>query len=723
VRIRSMNASFGKLNHATLSLHPGLNVIYAPNESGKSTWCHFIRVMLYGLPRRERGALADKNRFAPWSGVPMAGVMELESRRGNWTVTRSTASPTSPMGEFSCTYSGTAVPVEGITAQDLGESLLGVGREVFARSAFIGQGAIAFGQDAELERRISALMTSGEEEVSFSESYERLKKQLNRRRHNKTGRLPLLEQEIRSLRSTLDTMQELLDKETAAREQLQQYSRQAEELQLRLTQWEALEKQAAVRRFRAAQADALAAQQRADALAEAQLPLESELQRLIGMAQTLDQTLSATEAAGEEALQTQDAAAEAQELWHSHPLYPADDGQLAEQKSALARRIKPFPFLFAALALLLGGTGGAGLWFWQGDPLLAAAAGGGLFLLLLLAAILIRRRENGKARSALTELEESCQSYLFLRQEAQVKKAEAERSAAVAHSLHRSCRQTLAELVQHTRPFAPQVSNLTNIRAALDQAILRRRMLDRAREEAQQAQLQCRLLRDHLPQEPLPDADEPLPRPTTSAEQLRHALPRVMAGAQAAQSELDRLSGQLSAMGERDALESRLSRKEAEHRQLQSEYDAILLAMDALQAADSVVQSRFSPLLSRHAAEIFSALTEGAYDKVLFSRDFSLAAQGSEDIAPHSIQLLSQGAADQLYLAMRLAICRTVLPQEPSVPLILDDALANFDERRMAAALDWLADEGEHRQILLFTCQRRESDYLAGRSGVHFLRL
>ena len=37
MRIRKLRASFGKLENETLKLHEGLNVLYAPNESGKST--------------------------------------------------------------------------------------------------------------------------------------------------------------------------------------------------------------------------------------------------------------------------------------------------------------------------------------------------------------------------------------------------------------------------------------------------------------------------------------------------------------------------------------------------------------------------------------------------------------------------------------------------------------------------------------------------------------
>jgi len=127
--------------------------------------------------------------------------------------------------------------------------------------------------------------------------------------------------------------------------------------------------------------------------------------------------------------------------------------------------------------------------------------------------------------------------------------------------------------------------------------------------------------------------------------------------------------------------------------------------------------------LGQRAAQIFSAFTGGKYHKVLLHRDFSLSAESQGEITPHSIQQLSQGAADQLYLAVRLAICDMVLPAEKNCPIILDDALANFDDTRLHSALDWLAEESKHRQILLFTCQKRESNYFSHHDNVHLLSL
>ena len=150
-----MQAAYGRLRGDSLRLEPGLNLIYAPNESGKSTWCSFIRTMLYGLPTRQSGPLADKNRFAPWTGEAMQGRMDLETGGQRWTVLRDTRRASAPMQNFACTYTGTAQPVPEVNGQNLGETLLGVPREVFQRSAFIGQSGLAVSQDPELERRIA----------------------------------------------------------------------------------------------------------------------------------------------------------------------------------------------------------------------------------------------------------------------------------------------------------------------------------------------------------------------------------------------------------------------------------------------------------------------------------------------------------------------------------------------------------------------------------------
>ena len=72
---------------------------------------------------------------------------------------------------------------------------------------------------------------------------------------------------------------------------------------------------------------------------------------------------------------------------------------------------------------------------------------------------------------------------------------------------------------------------------------------------------------------------------------------------------------------------------------------------------------------------------------------------------------------DQLYLAVRLAVCQLALPGEDPAPLVLDDALSDFDDSRMALALNCLRDLSRERQVLLFTCHSREQRWLEQAGG------
>ena len=163
MKIKSMTAVFGKLTGQRLELAPGFNLIEAPNEGGKSTWAAFLKAMLYGIDTRDRdkkGYLADKNRYQPWSGAPMEGEITLEWQGRDITIRRGPRGNT-PFGAFSAVYSDTGEPVPGLTGENCGETLLGVGREVFQRSAFVGQSGLGVDASPELERRIAALVSSG----------------------------------------------------------------------------------------------------------------------------------------------------------------------------------------------------------------------------------------------------------------------------------------------------------------------------------------------------------------------------------------------------------------------------------------------------------------------------------------------------------------------------------------------------------------------------------
>ena len=730
--ILHLTGTFGRLDHDELTLSPGLNLLYAPNESGKSTWGAFIRTMLYGLSTRERGPLADKNRYAPWNGAPLQGRMDVSANGEGYTLLRETRRAASPMGEFTCTYTGTATPVPNITGQNAGETLLGVPREVFERSAFIGQNALTVEQDAELERRIAALITTGEEDTSYTESCDRLKKQLNRRRHNKTGLIPALERDIDQLHGALRELDALNEQAHQSRQELDALERRAADLRRQTAQWQTLAQQERVAAYRQAEQAALAAQAQADALTSGgdPLPDDATLSLLEGQAAALPSELSALTEKRRAAEDADAAAQQAQERWQQHPLYPAAEPELRQRAAAIVPEKAPSLFvpLFTG-SLVVAATVLAFLLRSRGllpFCLYLVMAGLGVISTLLAVkfrrqAIVERQRFAARQRDAL---EEQIAEYLPLRQQAADDAETARRAQPRADDAEDACRRRLRELLTQRRVYAPAVTDLSGAQLSLSALRRRKTELADSQRRAREASLYRDALRRQLTEQelsapPVPDA----PLPTQSYEQAAAELAQVQSLLTQERTRFDMLTGRIRSLDRSSDLESQLTQKQEQLQALQDEYDAIALAMDALTQANTVLQNRFSPALGARAAEIFSAITGGRYDKVLLSRDFSLSAEMAGDPVSRSVRLLSQGAADQLYLAVRLAICDMVLPGDKRVPLILDDALVTFDDDRLRAALDYLLAESHRRQILLFTCQKREADYLQGRENVTVTRL
>lgn len=678
LRILQANATYGKLNQAQLSLQPGLNVICAPNEGGKSTWSRFLLTMFYGLNTRQRGELADKNRFQPWSGSPMQGRLELAVGEDVLTLSRRTQRADSPMGVFSCTYAGTDTPVRGLDALRCGETLLGVPQSVYQRCAFIPSGSMAIDADADLERRINALISTGEEKISFSQAETRLKRQLHQRKYNRSGAIPLLESEIASLSSAQAEVQDLAERETSLRQQLRQV--QEEQVTLRAAQQQE-------------------AQQR---IAEKQRLLQSLPDS--AALQSINEQLGAVRSMGEQVQQARDAAAAQEQAIQAqlrelsrNPLHPMTKPELEAQLQIQP----PAPPQVAQLliSLALGLCGGGFLWYEIGRPqilwLCAACAvtalAAGNFLRLLIQRIRrqqVRRRELQRQE----ELRKLADSYLPMLEKLEEQRSLLQqRQQAVADSEQR-LRATLADLLTVVQKWDTGVHTPTDVRRFVQQMTQRREELT---EEIRQAQ----------------------------ADALHAQTPDADGSAARLQQQIAQVQGQLAALGGAEDAPQRIARKQEQLHRLQGEYDSLALALDVLRSANTTLQNRFSPELGRRAAEIFADMTGSPWSHILLDREFRLSAEAGSDPTRRSVQLLSSGTADQLYLAVRLAICEMVLPAEQNAPLILDDALLTFDDERLHKTLDYLVRLGEQRQILLFSCQSREADYLASRSGVHILNL
>ena len=749
LKFHRLAANFGCLEQRTLELGDGLNILQAPNESGKSTWCAFLTAMLYGISSRERdkaGSIAEKNRYAPWDGSPMQGRLDCTDDSGReLTLMRATTRANAPMGAFRALYTGTGEPVPDLTGAGCGEALLGIPREVFERSAFIRQSGLPVTADPELERRIAALISSGEEDVSFSEASAALKRQLHRRRFNQRGELPAAESELAALRSRLDSL-------SRQQQELQALRRQSEDLTARLTetedqlaQWQSYRAVQALRQREDLTRQLQQAQSKADALRSRldaeHVPENDAIARLRGAIVNLETTRKNVEKAREERDEALKARLRAEAAVNESPFtgMTAEAARREAQASTPGRvsggvSLRELSIFFLFLALGAAGT------FWAMSR--CSGLDGPLFRLLPWTVLAVmtaagwyvsrlyrrhaaqvqwdaaRRKRFGAADPAA--IAAMAETYARLYQAREEARAEADRRSAAADSLYATLSANEQAILLEVRRFAPSAFSITAADQLLRDAARQRRELAEAETAVRDARLRLDLT-DRQAQ-PVPASASAQP-PQESEQALTDRRDSLRMQLTALHRQMDRLSGQLTAAGDPDVLTAQAQQLEEDIRRLSGEYDALSLAMEVLTEANADLQNRFSPALGRRAAEIFRQLTGGRYTGVTLDRTFRLSAEPAGDSLYRDARLLSAGALDQLYLAVRLAVCQLVLPEDRNVPLVLDDALANFDDGRCAVALDWLRQEAEHRQILLFTCHSREAAHFRDDPAVRVARL
>lgn len=718
MRIYSMTATFGKLEHETLTLQPGLNIIQAPNEWGKSTWCAFLTAMLYGIDtsaRSTKTSLADKEHYTPWSGSPMAGRIDLNWNGKDITIERSTKGRLI-MGQFQAYETATGIPIPELTATNCGQVLLGVERSVFVRAGFIKFIDLPVTQDDFLRRRLNALVTTGDESGSGDKLAQALKDLKNKCRYNRSGLLPQAETQRGQLEDQLHELQEL---------KLQSDKLHDRQLELE-TQLSLLENHKTALRYEAAVADA----QKVDAALQAQADAQAVYD---GLKESCDGLPSSGEA--EHAVKT---ALELQQQQMSllmeeqmlpplpeQPEIPAYFANV-EPDAALDAAKKDYEaccalengkkkrnlwigLLLCVALLAFAGCAVAHLVFQIGMPMLLIAAGAAATLIgigIILFAVISTNRFR-KAMDTLyfrypgippvrwiseaTAFRDKQQSY--------------QKALAAVQGQRGDFDRRRAALEQEISDFS-QGNSLTEALAQWQQISTAWNRLTDAARDLHHAQSHAAALQSMAKTAKAPTFPDTL---TQSPSETDGLIQFATFELRQLQLKLGQYQGRMEALGSETKLREQLRTLNHRIHQLEETYVALELAQKALSAATDELQRRFAPRIASRAQALFSGLTGARYDRLRLGQDLSLQAGAQGEDVLRSVGWRSDGTTDQLYLALRLAVAEELTPE---APLILDDALVRFDDVRLKAAMEILKSEAETKQVLLFTCQSREKMYL-----------
>lgn len=208
------------------------------------------------------------------------------------------------------------------------------------------------------------------------------------------------------------------------------------------------------------------------------------------------------------------------------------------------------------------------------------------------------------------------------------------------------------------------------------------------------------------------------------ASQLAASAEQLLAETEAMQSGVNQLSTEIEAMqhlqweNERrleqlsdcttrlDGLKTAL----AANKRKQEEIEAVNLAIATINRLAAEIRNSFGVYLNTSASLYINEITKGAYQSISVDTGLNVFLNTPSRLIP--VEQVSAGTADQVYLALRLAIAKFLWP-ETVMPLLFDDSFALYDDKRLNSTLSWLK-KAYNGQILLFTCHTREMEQLKG---------
>lgn len=203
--------------------------------------------------------------------------------------------------------------------------------------------------------------------------------------------------------------------------------------------------------------------------------------------------------------------------------------------------------------------------------------------------------------------------------------------------------------------------------------------------------------------------------PGMPLEEMREELARRLANREGLQETANSLNAQYGslkevlAQGRRahgfDQLKLQLQEVETRIKDSNREFARLLLARRLLEGAITRWESKSQPEVYRMAGRFLALMTDGRWTSVSPTSEGDL--QVTNDLLQTcSVLQLSLGTCQQLYLAMRIALLIVADNVGASMPVLADDILVNFDAKRRDGAAKALAELARHRQVIVMTCHQ-----------------
>ncbi len=750
MKIKSLHIqAFGGIKNLDLSLDNPFNIVYGGNENGKTTIMSFIKMMFYGTERSSTQLNKNlRKKYTPWDNSLMAGSIDFENNGRIYRLERI-------FGNSNSTDKVTLIDLGMGTAEsvssDIGARLFGLSAAAFERSIFIGQFGFPESNNlasGELNGKLSNIALTGDETISFDAVNNRLEN-AKYELMSKSGRSGIYDKNLK--------LCDALEKELTASEEAQSTVRNAK-----------LKAQQITEEIKAMQEKAITLKSQIDS--ENDLRNAKKLKELLDLKAQLDELnqsliLSDGSLADEmfarkiefclskidgfenkiAAKQSENENLENNLRLATAPTENATPEALAEltekidslkiEKAAASLKIKELeetpkskikPIWLVLLNIIA--IASVGLFFFK--PVYYIYA-----LCLMIATVatgvinlLIVKKKNRNRQSDIMELrlEETRLISLITAENSNltaIKIALNSNSAMVENQKELIERnKNDIELLKSERDAEKEIlfGLFSSFKATKDIKQIKSSLSQIRQTAAQQKELKQNInyiLKD-VGNISYDEAKEKLANIKTDTqidfdavkgeyEQLLQKITECKTAVTAILTETKSILANCKNPDDiRKELES-LKQKTA----AQKEYcDCLDIALSVLSDSYAEVRRSYGSALEKKASGIFSGLTDGAYENMSISKSFEIMVEKTNVFGIKELDYLSSGTIDQAYLSLRLALSELLSQDNNGLPIILDDALAQYDDSRTETALSFLKEYSQNGQIIMFTCHKSVVD-------------
>ena len=703
--------SFGKLKNVCVTAEKGINILSAPNESGKSTLAGFIKFVFYGFAGARMQSLTENERklYTPWDAEVCEGSITLTADGTRYTVRRRCLASGKESFEILNYSTGKAEFI----GQNAGEVFFGVSEEVFARTLFFRQLTLPQSKDEILADRLKNIAISADEQVSTKKAVARLnecKNELKGRLGN--GLIPKAENER-------DSLEEQITEAISVRKEAERLGGEikkrasdmaeaAEQLELLQAERRNIEKYEALTRLRninrLSQEEKNAREEYEAASSGLKLRDDGTAMRSLFAKNTEYVAICRECEKNKEQLDEEKAS---RDEIASEAKISSEDAKKAKRLIKSSKKNSRILFTLGGVLVLggiitslaSGGTMGLGIIIAVG-ALFSAVFGA---VLMAKPSVLARELGFGNAN----ELEAAIEALPMLEKQLsdanrRVESLEGEYNDSLTKraTLKRELDEGIGrytdvadgnyderlELIlklstesgERLAVWRAKKEELDNAVSGVDLNALAEEARGATVPERERAKVdfEIRFYSDkHYKLSEQNRADEL----TLAALEAKCGDPAVL-------------------VGKRDSLNARLSELNTKHKA----YEA---AIKTIEDAADYMKSMVAPRIAERADEYFTAATGGKYSG--FEIDTRLSMSFGEDMR-RSCDFLSAGTRDSAYLSLRLALA-DMLFGGCGVPMLLDDAFVRMDDNRLRMMLGAVREAANKHQIFILTHSDREA--------------